>query len=326
MTNPRPFLYGCCKGNLKTGFSSQMELPARMTFRLTLLIFSFALAIASAAEAQTGIVYGDSHAFFVTAPPGWVLDNRSGLRNGVHAAFYPQGSGWGDSAAVMYANGVARSPGETLDSFIADDVQTFRGRSPEIQVNEGSPIKTKDGRTALVRYFSGDQSGNHEAVAYVAEKRAIVVLALSARTQDAYQRSLQSFEELVQSYSFISDDPKDEIDKFDLVKLIADDQSHTPLGKKYDDASGVYFAQRHAKSMDSCFASVPNPDGSPFDVLVRVAASGRPEKILAQPKTKMAECLVNAMKNDAFPIPPAPGYWWHLHMILAPRPRIGTAL
>jgi hypothetical protein len=303
-----------------------MKTPITMTLSLTLLIFSVAFGGASAAEAQTGIVYGDSHAFFVTAPPGWVLDNRSGLADRVHAAFYPQGSSWTDSPAVMYANGVARSSGETLDSFIADDVKTFRDRSPQIQIKEEHPIKTKDGRIALVRYFSGGQSGNHEAVAYIAEKRAFIVLALSARTQDAYQRSLQSFEKLVRNYTFISDNPKDEIQHFDLIQLIADDQSHTPLGKKYDDKCGVYFAQRHHKSLQSCFGSVPSPDFSPFDVLVRVTASGRVEKILSRPKTNMSKCLVEAMNDDTFPIPPTPDYWWHLHMILAPSPKGSTPL
>jgi hypothetical protein len=302
-----------------------MRIPVRMTLSLALLIFSLAVATASAAEGQTGVVYGDSHAFFVTAPPGWVLDNRSGLGNRVHAAFYPEGSNWRDSPAIMYANGVGRSSGKTLDSFIAEDIQAFRGRSPQIQVNEGSSIKTKDGRVALVRYFSGDQSGNHEAVAYIAENRAFIVLALSARSQDAYQRSLHSFAELVRNYSFISDHPKDEIDHFDLIQLIASDQSHTPLGKKYDDACGVYFAQRHAKNMASCFASVPIP-APPFDVLVRVAASGRVEKILSRPKTKMSECLVKAMQDDTFPLPPVPDYWWHLHMTIVLRPKTSRAL
>jgi hypothetical protein len=303
-----------------------MKDPARMTLRLALLTLGIAFAIASAAEAQTGMVYGDSHAFFVTAPAGWVLDNRSGLRDGVHAAFYPQGSSWTDSPAVMYANGSTRSSGQTLDSFIADDIQTFRGRSPQIQVKEGPSIKTKDGRVAVVRYFSGDQSGNYEAVAYIAEKKAMIVLALSARSQDAYQRSLQSFQELVRNYTFISDDPKDEIGHFDLIQLIADDQSHTPSGRKYDHACTVYFPQRHAKSMDACLGSVPSPDTSPFDVLVRVAASGRVEKILSQPKTNLSECLIAAMKDDTFPIPPEPDYWWHLHMVIMPKPKTSHAL
>jgi hypothetical protein len=303
-----------------------MKIPVRMTLSLTLLILLLAAATASAAEGETGILYGDSHACFVTAPPGWVLDNRSGLRDRVHAAFYPEGSSWRDSSAVMYANGVTRSPGETLDSFITDDIQTFRSRAPQIQIKEGPSIKTKDGRIALVRYFSGDQSGNHEAVAYVAEKRAIIVLALSARSQDAYQRSLQSFGELVRNYSFISDHPKDEVNHFDLIQMIADDQSHTPLGKSYDGACGVYFAQRHAKSIDACFGSVPIPNLSPFDVLVRVTSSGGVEKIISRPKTNMSNCLVEAMNGDTFPIPPTPDYWWHLHMIIAPRRRAGTPL
>jgi hypothetical protein len=303
-----------------------MKTPVTMTLRLTLLIFSVALAGATAAEGQTGVVYGDSHAFFITAPPGWVLDNQSGLADRVHAAFYPKGSNWTDSAAVMYANGAARSSGETLDSFIADDVKTFRDRSPQIQVKEGSRIKTKDGRMALVRYFSGERSGNYEAVAYIAEKRAIVVLALSARSQDAYQRSLASFGELVRNYTFISDNPKDEVDHFDLIQVIAEDQSHTPLGKKYDDACGVYFAQRHAKSMDSCFGSVPSPNASPFDVLVRVTSRGRVEKILSQPNTNISKCLVDTLKDDTFPIPPTPDYWWHLHMIIKLRPKASTPL
>ena len=133
-------------------------------------------------------------------------------------------------------------------------------------------------------------------------------------------------DELVRNYTFISDDPKDEVDHFDLIQLIANDQSHTPSGKKYDRACEVYFVQRHAKSMDACTGSVPSPDTSPFDVLVRVAAGGRVEKILSRPKTKISECLVAAMKDDTFPIPPEPDYWWHLHMIIAPKRKTSTSL
>jgi hypothetical protein len=78
--------------------------------------------------------------------------------------------------------------------------------------------------------------------------------------------------------------------------------------------------------MAVCFGSVPSPETSPFDVLVRVDAGGRVEKILSQPKTKVSECLVETLKDDTFPVPPTPDYWWHLHMIIAPRPKTSTAL
>ena len=294
-----------------------MNSPLTTLLGVTLLILAFAASIAIADDNDTGLVYGDDHAFFVTAPPGWVLDNRSGLP-ALHAVFYPRGSSWKDSAAVMYARVTTREPGDSLDSFIKDDIADFRSRSSKLQVKDGSPIATKHGPVALVRYFSADNFKNHEAVAYLAEKRVFVVIVLSARSWNAFETSVQAFGNLVRSYHFISDEPKNEIHKFALIQAIADDQAHTPAGEKYDDACGLYFAKQHAKSMDGCVSSVPPGDAPVADILVRIAAHGRVEIIIARPKTKWSECLADVMKNDTFPIPPTPGYWWHLHMSITP--------
>ena len=288
-----------------------MNTPLTTLLGVTLLIF-FAASIAIADDNDNGLVYGDDHAFFVTAPPGWVVDNRSGVPAGLHAVFYPRGSTWRDSAALMYAHVTTREPGDTLDSFIADDIDVVRHRSPKVIVKDEPSIATKYGRVAAIRYFSGDSPRNFEAVAYMAEKRVNVVIALTARTQDAFERSLQSFQTLVQSYHFISDEPKNEIHKFALIQAIADDQTHTPAGEKYDDACGVYFAQHHAKSTDTCAATMSIGDA--LDMLVRIGPHGAPEMILTRPKSKWSECLVNEMKNDTFPIPPAPDYWEHMRI------------
>jgi hypothetical protein len=209
----------------------------------------------------------------------------------------------------MYAHVTTSEPGDTLDSFIADDISVVRHRSPKVLVKNESPIATKYGRVAAVRYFSGDSFGNREAVAYLAEKKVIVVIALSARSQDAFEHSLPSFKTLVRSYHFVSDDPKNEIHNFYLIQAIADDQAHTPVGEKYNDAVAVYFPKRHTKSTGGCVPSVPSGDIPVAHMLVRIAASGRVEMILARPETKWSECLANEMKNDTFPIPPAPDYW-----------------
>ena len=44
--------------------------------------------------ANSGIIYGENHAFTLTAPTGWVLDNTSGAKQGLQAVFYPEGSSW----------------------------------------------------------------------------------------------------------------------------------------------------------------------------------------------------------------------------------------
>jgi hypothetical protein len=303
-----------------------MRSTPRILLRVTLLILTLAASVAIAdgddkvingaraaarseqteksgqesRAAQTGprgahqsLVYGDNHTFFVAAPPGWVLDNHSGLVDGVDTVLYPRGSSWKDSAAVMYAHVTTRAPGDTLDSFIADDISAFRGPSSKLQIKDGSSIATEHGRFAVVRYFSGDSFGNREAVAYLAEKKVIVAIALTARTQGAFERSLPAFDQLVQSYHFISDNPKNETGKFDLILLIAEDQAHAPAGEKYDDAGAVYLSKQHAKSMDGCVALVPSGHVPLADILVRIAARGQVEMIMARPKSKWSECLAD---------------------------------
>lgn len=56
----------------------------------------------AAKEANSGLIFGKNHAFVLTAPTGWVLDNKSGVTQGLQAVFFPAGSSWKDGAAVMY--------------------------------------------------------------------------------------------------------------------------------------------------------------------------------------------------------------------------------
>jgi len=114
-----------------------------------------------------GLVYGSGHSFWISAPDGWILDNSSGVSQGLHAVFYPKGSTWKDSIAVMYVNTAERKPGESLDDFIKGDTDSFKEKgSSNIKIQNAEPIKTKDGKIAQVRLFGGDQWGNSESVAY----------------------------------------------------------------------------------------------------------------------------------------------------------------
>ena len=51
-----------------------------MALSVSLLLLLIRIGLPGATEDQTGMVYGDSPAFFITAPHGWVLDNQSGAR------------------------------------------------------------------------------------------------------------------------------------------------------------------------------------------------------------------------------------------------------
>jgi hypothetical protein len=41
--------------------------------------------LAEKTECGTGLAYGKDHAYFITAPHGWLLDTESGASQGVYA-------------------------------------------------------------------------------------------------------------------------------------------------------------------------------------------------------------------------------------------------
>lgn len=154
-------------------------------------------------DKNTGLVYGKDYAFAVTAPAGWFFDSESGIQQGLHAVFYPAGSSWKESQAVMYVNAAAKT--DTLEKFVEGDVANFRKGSPRLKVTDEESPAVAGRQRVVAKRFVEDQLGNFEAVAYVEESKVVVMLVLSARTQDEFDAALPAFRKLVSSYRFISD-------------------------------------------------------------------------------------------------------------------------
>jgi hypothetical protein len=165
-------------------------------------------------DGNSGIIYGQDHAFTLTAPTGWVLDNTSGVSQGLQAVFYPEDSSWQKGTVGMYANAYHKKDvkEEPLEKVIADDIAEYKKKSPEIRVKNAEPLPTREdarakGKKATIKYFTGDASGNYEAVAYIDEGKVVVMLVLTARNEKDFESSLSSFKELVGSYLFLGDKP-----------------------------------------------------------------------------------------------------------------------
>src|SRR5712691_4973217 len=65
-----------------------------------------------------GIVYGPKAAFKIDAPEGWVLDNKSGVKQGLPCVLYPKGESWAHARTVMYAK-IASTQFEDVSAFVA---------------------------------------------------------------------------------------------------------------------------------------------------------------------------------------------------------------
>ncbi len=158
-------------------------------------------------DSNTGIIYGKNHAYALTAPKGWVLDNKNGVKQGLHAVFYPRGSSWSDGVAVMYANVWQKeSATQTVQDIIDSDIQKFKENVPDLKVENAEAIELEKDKTATVKYFTSDANGqNFEAIAYINEEKLVVLIVLTSRTKKDFEKSLPAFRELVGSYLFLTD-------------------------------------------------------------------------------------------------------------------------
>lgn len=154
-------------------------------------------------DAGTGIIYGKQHSFSLTAPKGWVLDTKSGVADGVHAAFYPKGGTWKDSPVVMYGNGVDKTGAETFDQFVAGDVKKFENAHADIKVTDLDPGSVP-GKAVKAKRFSFKTT--NEVVVYIDEPKSISLIVMSARGEDKLIEAFPAFQDLVKSYQFMTSD------------------------------------------------------------------------------------------------------------------------
>jgi hypothetical protein len=152
-----------------------------------------------------GIVYADGIAFSIAAPTGWVLDNHSGVQQGLPAVLYPEGSSWKDAATVMYPNAARRTADRKLTAFIAEDLDRYRAAAPDLRVETLEPQALRDGRKAEIRKLTEKSLGNVEAVAYLEEPGHFILLVLSTRSEDDFAKALPAFRELLGSYEYLTD-------------------------------------------------------------------------------------------------------------------------
>jgi hypothetical protein len=182
-----------------------------MIRKLSVLFAILILSSAASAQDDSGIIYGKNYSFALTAPKGWVLDTTNGRQQGLQAVFYPKGSSWKNGSAVMYANVYQKTDAskQSLQTVIANDVTEFKKGSASLKVVDAEAIPTRtDARSkdkeATVKYFTGDGTGNSEAVAYIDEGTLVVMLVFSARSQKDFEASLPAFKEFVGSYFFLA--------------------------------------------------------------------------------------------------------------------------
>lgn len=156
---------------------------------------------------RSGLLYGYNHAFYLTAPVGWIMDTESGKDMGITAVFYPQGSSWADGETVMYTTFTSfdTTKNETLKDVLRYDSVQYKTSSPNIRITQQKSVPVGKGRMASVWSYSGDVNGNYELVAYIPEHKGVTMIIISSRSKNGCTNNYRNFESLVKSYRFLTD-------------------------------------------------------------------------------------------------------------------------
>jgi hypothetical protein len=142
----------------------------------------------------------------LSAPNGWILDNKSGVNQGLYAVFYPIGSTWQNSIGIVYTKAIGKdSIYKNIEEYIRLDLEEFKKSSPNISATLRSEIKLKDNKVAKIYEWLGDKWDNLESTAYINENKVIVIITFNSRNNKFYKSNYSKFIEIVQSYMFLTE-------------------------------------------------------------------------------------------------------------------------
>lgn len=180
-------------------------------FLVILLLFICSSGFSQVTDSsRTGLLFGLHHAYFLTAPEGWIFDDESAIEEGIKAVFYPKGQTWADAETAMYTNWAAfdTTKNEKLQDIVNTDIDQFKKNNPETKVKKEKTIKIDKTKKAVVYSFINEKEKFFEQVAYIEEKKGVVLIILTSRSKNGLDTNKTFFSELIRSYSFLTDKVK----------------------------------------------------------------------------------------------------------------------
>lgn len=81
----------------------------------------------------------------------------------------------------------------------------FINRYNDLKITDGKEIVINKEFSAKVKFLSGKSYGNFEAIAYVDAVKSGIIIVMSSRTKKGFEDSINSFNSLVQSYTYLGD-------------------------------------------------------------------------------------------------------------------------
>jgi hypothetical protein len=150
-------------------------------------------------EFEAGIIYNKAASYQIKAPANWVLDNASGVSQGLHCVLYPKGFTWQNAPVVMYA----QIDSGSLRSFIDFAVNDYKKEDPKFQHKLFKKRKAQDKYDCEEYDNYIGTYGSYERVAYIQVDSIICYVVFSSRTKTDFDKYAKAIDEVVDSFMFM---------------------------------------------------------------------------------------------------------------------------
>jgi hypothetical protein len=267
--------------------------------RIIQMLLMFAIlfpssVLAGITEGGMGMLFGADHAFNFTAPKGWVLDNQSGVQQGLYMIFYPADQTWSNSPVIAYGRSVPKASDlrsiedqvkRTVDEFHNDGSLNYKAQAKD-------KIVLPNGKTFYIYFFQGDKWGNYEAAGYINESETINFLVYNARTKVDFEKNLPAFRTIISTYRNVFENTmaKNEA-KFNSLIAEAKALENTKEGKKYSADVIQAFGNSLASIMKLCTAYTTKSDPTNFDLLFKIKSDGTVSEAFIRPTNGLTSCV-----------------------------------
>lgn len=181
-----------------------MKKTAYILFLTIFAKFAFAQVTDSS---NVSLLFGRNHAYYLTAPAGWIIDREAGKEEGLNAVVYPKKETWASAETAMYTHWVTydTTKNEKFNDVINFDIMEFEKNSKNIKIKKEKAVKIDKTKTAIIYTFTDETEKFYERVAYIQEKKGAVLIVLTSRTLTGIEDNNATFIKLILSYSFLTD-------------------------------------------------------------------------------------------------------------------------
>jgi hypothetical protein len=278
-----------------------------------------------------GVVYGPKAAFKIDAPEGWVLDNKSGVKQGLPCVLCPKGSSWADAKTIVYAK-IASTEFEDVNEFVSwaiKGMEKVHGK-PKEKIATG---RTADGRDYFINEYPATKTySQSERVGYVQLPHAVAYIVLSSRDKTSYSKDAPALEKVLKTLVYLesksdqSSPPAASASPMavrpsrfaSLTDAVVEAKrlSETEAGKLYDFDFNATVSNRLADSVNQCAK-----DSKPliFDLVFVFAGDGHVAQVLQPPDSTVAACVASKLGNLRLRAPPQPDWPVQIHVELNTR-------